>query len=545
MIARWRDLITAKGNGTEQDGSSRKTDAALVTNPAFIVLGKHRKRPSVHKVATTKSAKGKRKPGVGPVRADMIDRQTALRRGWWAHHPVEAFADAFTEAPPTSEGGDDDAADGEPKSAPPTSSLVTPPTSFQVHAKDYTERQLRHFNDPASQFEYLAGGTEREPHGVEGAAGAFMVYTSNVDAHSYDYFKANEIRECHGNIELLQCSRPTACSGPKAWRMQPFGHMFELDAATMKVPAAASAGESGTATTPTERKADRKNRLANLPPPLNPEAWSLAVPTTFATDSEDSEEEDGTTNYGRPKVYVKPSNANKQLYTAAAAAGGGGGGRKMPAAGEGAGGESTDSPVVPHDATSSPRARGGHPSCPACGRLARPAILMFGDSECVENTGQAHRYACWKAALVSLCADRADAAIPAAVQAGIAAAGGKHDKGARASGNGARASGNGARASGNGASSSSSSSSSVKVDRLRVCILEIGAGGRITTVRNETENFASAIQKAGGRVTIVRINPDLPLRDDRDVLNGVEFISIMSKGLRALADIDAHIPASA
>ena len=149
---------------------------------------------------------------------------------------------------------------------------------------------------------------------------------------------------------------------------------------------------------------------------------------------------------------------------------------------------------------------------------------MFGDTECVENTGQAHRYACWKAALVSLCADRADAAISAAVQAGIAAAGGKHNK---------------------GASSSSSSSSSAKVDQLRVCILEIGAGGRITTVRNETENFASAIQKAGGGVTIVRVNPDLPLRDDRDVLKGVEFISIMSKGLRALADIDAHIPSSA
>lgn len=62
-------------------------------------------------------------------------------------------------------------------------------------------------------------------------------------------------------------------------------------------------------------------------------------------------------------------------------------------------------------------AAANHPSCAACGRLARPAILMFGDTDCLDNSGQEHRYACWKAAVVSLCADRADRLKAAAVEA--------------------------------------------------------------------------------------------------------------------------------
>lgn len=39
-------------------------------------------------------------------------------------------------------------------------------------------------------------------------AGAFMVATSNVDAHAHRAFATREIREIHGNTELFQCSRP-------------------------------------------------------------------------------------------------------------------------------------------------------------------------------------------------------------------------------------------------------------------------------------------------------------------------------------------------
>ena len=49
---------------------------------------------------------------------------------------------------------------------------------------------------------------EDEPYYVSPTkrAGAFFVFTSNVDAHSFDVFESHEIRECHGNVELWQCN---------------------------------------------------------------------------------------------------------------------------------------------------------------------------------------------------------------------------------------------------------------------------------------------------------------------------------------------------
>ena len=44
------------------------------------------------------------------------------------------------------------------------------------------------------------------PYSVDGTAGSFFLFTSNVDAHSFDHFEAHEIRECHGNVELWQCA---------------------------------------------------------------------------------------------------------------------------------------------------------------------------------------------------------------------------------------------------------------------------------------------------------------------------------------------------
>ena len=42
-----------------------------------------------------------------------------------------------------------------------------------------------------------------EPYYVsDERAGAFYLFTSNVDAHSFDIFESHEIRECHGNVEL-------------------------------------------------------------------------------------------------------------------------------------------------------------------------------------------------------------------------------------------------------------------------------------------------------------------------------------------------------
>uniref|UniRef100_A0A7S4S7Y0 Deacetylase sirtuin-type domain-containing protein n=1 Tax=Ditylum brightwellii TaxID=49249 RepID=A0A7S4S7Y0_9STRA len=68
---------------------------------------------------------------------------------------------------------------------------------------------------------------------VDGPAGAFHVFTSNADAHFYDYFKAHEIHDCHGNIELWQCSSRTCESG--IWRA-PVQHDFFVDTHTMLAP---------------------------------------------------------------------------------------------------------------------------------------------------------------------------------------------------------------------------------------------------------------------------------------------------------------------
>ncbi|CAK9061932.1 unnamed protein product [Durusdinium trenchii] len=68
---------------------------------------------------------------------------------------------------------------------------------------------------------------QRCPYEVKGRAGAFHVFTSNVDAHHYDWFPACEIRECHGNTEIYQC--------PGIWRA-PLEYRFHVDKETMLAP---------------------------------------------------------------------------------------------------------------------------------------------------------------------------------------------------------------------------------------------------------------------------------------------------------------------
>ena len=62
-------------------------------------------------------------------------------------------------------------------------------------------------------------------------AGAFFLFTSNVDAHSFDHFKSNELREVHGNIETWQCAQSQDCTAggrEKLWRI-PVGYSFNVD----------------------------------------------------------------------------------------------------------------------------------------------------------------------------------------------------------------------------------------------------------------------------------------------------------------------------
>ncbi|KAL7544536.1 hypothetical protein ACHAWF_009893 [Thalassiosira exigua] len=110
---------------------------------------------------------------------------------------------------------------------------------------------------------------EEEPYYVDPdkRAGAFFLFTSNVDAHSFDVFESHEIRECHGNVECWQCHNfacgtnatlndggsldgieSSACSVDdsnvmknepaqkrRLWRL-PMNHHFVVDCNTMKAP---------------------------------------------------------------------------------------------------------------------------------------------------------------------------------------------------------------------------------------------------------------------------------------------------------------------
>merc|ERR1712232_807965 len=68
------------------------------------------------------------------------------------------------------------------------------------------------------------------PYQVPSRPGAFFAFTSNVDAHLFDWFDAGEIRECHGNTEMYQCSSKSCESG--IWRA-PLDYHFEVDEQTM------------------------------------------------------------------------------------------------------------------------------------------------------------------------------------------------------------------------------------------------------------------------------------------------------------------------
>merc|ERR1719482_1702266 len=76
---------------------------------------------------------------------------------------------------------------------------------------------------------------------------------------------------------------------------------------------------------------------------------------------------------------------------------------------------------------------------------------------------------------------------------------------------------------------------------LRVVIMEAGAGGNVTTVRQTSESVLEDLHKHGAHATLVRINPELPLADDRALQP--HTISLLSRGLDAVARIDARLHA--
>ena len=127
------------------------------------------------------------------------------------------------------------------------------------------------------------------------------------------------------------------------------------------------------------------------------------------------------------------------------------------------------------------------PVCPRCGGRARPAILMFEDNDWVDSAVQDRRYREWTAAVRWLATETRSASNP-----------------------------------------------------LRVVILEVGAGGNVTTVRHESEHVFRNVDAVA--TTLIRVNPELPLPDndvDKLAAGRVRVLSVMTGGLDAVRRIDA------
>ena len=127
------------------------------------------------------------------------------------------------------------------------------------------------------------------------------------------------------------------------------------------------------------------------------------------------------------------------------------------------------------------------PVCPRCGGRARPAILMFEDNDWVDSALQDRRYREWTAAVRWLATETRSASNP-----------------------------------------------------LRVVILEVGAGGNVTTVRHESEHVFRNVDAVA--TTLIRVNPELPLPDndvDKLAAGRVRVLSVMAGGLDAVRRIDA------
>ena len=262
------------------------------------------------------------------------------------------------------------------------------------------------------------GRDASDPYLVEGQPGAFFVFTSNVDAHHFDWFRACEIRECHGNTELYQCGESTQCQG--VWRA-PLDLSFDVDKSTMLAKDCSTAKS-------TIADGDNSNSVG-----------TGAVPRLGRVRRSER-----TTMLRHMGVSIS---VNPECFD------------------------------------------GNYPKCRECFGSARPAILMFGDGDWQDVDSQQHRYESWQKAVV--------------------------DK--------------------------------LKLNPgLRVAVLEIGAGGNVTTVRQTSEHVAHQFAKAGADVRLIRVNPDLPLGDTQTFGPGgplsASIISIMGKGLESLHKMDAAMP---
>jgi len=201
--------------------------------------------------------------------------------------------------------------------------------------------QERQASQKASASSASAPGPAYE---VDGAAGAFYVFTSNVDGHAFDYFEPEEVRECHGNTEVWQCgSMPPCCK--QTWRAAE-KFKFAVDMKKMRAPAKRSS------VTPAMEKPEKPNEVAEG----NSTARLGSVKLPFGLR--------------RNPLQNLPKEVRKEASA--------------------------------HVASSFGRKDANWPCCPFCNGHARPRVLMFNDSHWVSDFEQESRFQLWREVLVDV-----------------------------------------------------------------------------------------------------------------------------------------------
>lgn len=201
-------------------------------------------------------------------------------------------------------------------------------------------------------------------------AGAFYMYTSNVDAHSFDYFEPCEVRECHGNLEFWQCGQAPKPCCRRTWRA-PLDFRFRVDAATMRAAPSSIAALEAPLEAPLE---------ASLKASL--EASLETRPKAGDVDSSAGR---------RRRLLVRLADSDRVLSA------------EVP---------TNESPRAESAHTACSFRTEGCPLCPHCGGPARPAVCMFEDVAWVDAPAQEARWKEWRHAVAVAAQARLRSALP-------------------------------------------------------------------------------------------------------------------------------------
>jgi NAD-dependent SIR2 family protein deacetylase len=437
-----------------------------------------------------------------------------------------------------------------------------------------------------------AAAVRKQIKSEDNTAGAFFMFTSNVDAHSFDYFAAEEIRECHGNIETWQCAQQGACSAPgDLWRA-PEDYCFNVDKTTMLA----------------DLSRTTRGAVCSRVKELSTDS-SVSMPALRSSADGDKKDDHCRSHTAahrmrhqvgqqpKPKIGHTLTHTGQRKHTL----------RYMPvrrnssSASSAGGASSGDSDSDSDNLQCFPPQ--AWPRCPHCNGTARPAILMFGDTEWVDDDEQEQRFEKWSEAVQEICNSQSQRAGRQDADTGIEEMrfdpetgapiggaikkqwksdapmfdpetglpiGGRQDAGRQDDGEqddgeqddaehkfdaalSESSSGiDSASANREGSSDAVLSQSSdvvppksiflpgadVQEVPLKVVIVEIGCGANVTTCRNQSE-FTLKCLGMFAETTLVRINPEFPLADN-DRHKG-HVVPIMSRGLVALQKIDRLI----